>query len=184
MHFKFRSNNTNKIPLAPMGVLAPGSAHSRPSAQPSIDNRGNFSKQVSGGGGIKKIDHVGSIFNIFRFNNILIYIDEEVFKDVIYLLRLQILPQYSQHPSLRKDLKTKWIWIMLEMMMWRMLSNMTLRRLGRNLCGCWECRESIWRGNGWESDYVEDATKHGIERIGVVVENTVILRRRDSWECC
>ena len=31
-----------KFPLAPMGVLAPGSAHARPSAQPPIDNSGNF----------------------------------------------------------------------------------------------------------------------------------------------
>ena len=28
--------------LTPMGVLAPGSAHARPSAQPPIDIRGNF----------------------------------------------------------------------------------------------------------------------------------------------
>ena len=35
-----------KFPLMPMGVLAPGSAHARPSAQPPID--------VSGvGGGLK-----------------------------------------------------------------------------------------------------------------------------------
>jgi hypothetical protein len=30
------------IPLTPMGVLAPGSAHARPSAQPPIDVSGNF----------------------------------------------------------------------------------------------------------------------------------------------
>ena len=39
-----------KIPLAPMGVLAPGSAHARPSARPPIDTSGNFSPHMSGGG--------------------------------------------------------------------------------------------------------------------------------------
>ena len=34
LHFKF--------PLTPMGVLAPGSAHAEPSAQPLIDVRRNF----------------------------------------------------------------------------------------------------------------------------------------------
>ena len=37
-----------KFPLAPMGVLEPGSAHARPSAQPSIDTSGNCSAHVSG----------------------------------------------------------------------------------------------------------------------------------------
>ena len=32
-----------EIPLAPMGVLASGSAHSRPSARPPIDVSGKFS---------------------------------------------------------------------------------------------------------------------------------------------
>ena len=32
-------------------VLAPGSAHARPSARPPIDTSGNFSAQMSGGGG-------------------------------------------------------------------------------------------------------------------------------------
>ena len=36
-----------KIPLAPMGVLAPGSAHVRPSAQPPIVTSGNFPARVS-----------------------------------------------------------------------------------------------------------------------------------------
>ena len=40
----------DKIPLAPMGVLAPGSAHARPSAQPPIDTSGHFSAHMSGGG--------------------------------------------------------------------------------------------------------------------------------------
>ena len=31
-----------KFPLAPMGVLAPGSAHARPSARPPMDTSGNF----------------------------------------------------------------------------------------------------------------------------------------------
>ena len=35
------------FPLAPMGVLAPGSAHARPSARPPIDTSGNFSAHVS-----------------------------------------------------------------------------------------------------------------------------------------
>ena len=38
---------TGKIPLTPMGVLAPWSAHARPSAQPPIDVSGNFSPHVS-----------------------------------------------------------------------------------------------------------------------------------------
>ena len=40
----------DKFPLAPMGVLAPGSAHARPSARPPIDTIGNFSAHMSGGG--------------------------------------------------------------------------------------------------------------------------------------
>ena len=36
-----------EFPLTPMGVLAPGSAHARPSAQPPIDVSGNFSAHVS-----------------------------------------------------------------------------------------------------------------------------------------
>ena len=36
-----------QIPLAPMGVLAPGSAHARPSAQTPIDMSGNFPAHVS-----------------------------------------------------------------------------------------------------------------------------------------
>ena len=39
-----------KFPLAPMGVLAPGSAHSRPSAQPPIDPSGSFRSKCLGGG--------------------------------------------------------------------------------------------------------------------------------------
>ena len=35
------------FPLTPMGVLAPGSAHGRPSAQPPIDMSGNFPAHVS-----------------------------------------------------------------------------------------------------------------------------------------
>ena len=41
---------TCKIPLAPMGALAPGSAHARPSAQAPIYTSQKFSAQVSGGG--------------------------------------------------------------------------------------------------------------------------------------
>ena len=42
-----RKGKICKIPLAPMGVLAPGSAHARPSAWPPIDTSGNFSAHVS-----------------------------------------------------------------------------------------------------------------------------------------
>ena len=35
------------FPLTPMGVLAPGSAHVRPSAQAPIDMSGNFPAHVS-----------------------------------------------------------------------------------------------------------------------------------------
>ena len=44
-------DNNIKFPLAPMGVLAPGSAHARPSAKPPIDTSGNFSANMSGGVG-------------------------------------------------------------------------------------------------------------------------------------
>ena len=46
---KLTTNNfkLDKFPLAPMGVLAPGSAHARPSAQPPIDTSGNVSAHVS-----------------------------------------------------------------------------------------------------------------------------------------
>ena len=44
------ADRTNKFPLAPMGALAPGSAHARPSAQVPIDTSGIFLAQVSGGG--------------------------------------------------------------------------------------------------------------------------------------
>ena len=37
----------NEFPLTPMGVLAPGSAHARPSAQPLIFMSGNFPAHVS-----------------------------------------------------------------------------------------------------------------------------------------
>ena len=40
-----------QFPLAPMGALAPESAHPRPSAQTPIDTSGKFSAQVSGRGG-------------------------------------------------------------------------------------------------------------------------------------
>ena len=36
-----------QFPLTPMGVLAPGSAHARPFAQPPINVRGNFLAHVS-----------------------------------------------------------------------------------------------------------------------------------------
>ena len=36
-----------RFPLAPMGVLAPGSAHARPSTQPPIDMSGNCQAHMS-----------------------------------------------------------------------------------------------------------------------------------------
>ena len=46
-----KGDNTNeevkKFPLAPMGVLAPVSAHAGPSAQPPIGTSGNFPARVS-----------------------------------------------------------------------------------------------------------------------------------------
>ena len=45
-----------KFPLAPMGVLALGSKHARPSARPPIDTSGNFSAHMSGEGGGKLSD--------------------------------------------------------------------------------------------------------------------------------
>ena len=41
------NKNINKCPLTPMGVLAPRSAHKRPSAWPPIDMSGNFPAHVS-----------------------------------------------------------------------------------------------------------------------------------------
>ena len=37
----------SKFPLTPMGVLAPWSAHARPSAWPPINMRGDFPAHVS-----------------------------------------------------------------------------------------------------------------------------------------
>ena len=42
-----KKEERKRIPLTPMGVLAPGSAHARPSAQPPIDMSGNFPAHVS-----------------------------------------------------------------------------------------------------------------------------------------
>ena len=39
--------NIKVFPLAPMGVLAPGSAHARPSARPPIDISEKFPANVS-----------------------------------------------------------------------------------------------------------------------------------------
>ena len=41
------AENIYEFPLAPMGVLAPGSAQARPSARPPIDTSGNFPAQMS-----------------------------------------------------------------------------------------------------------------------------------------
>jgi hypothetical protein len=45
-----------EFPLAPMGVLAPGTAHARPLTQHPIDTSGNFSVQCLGGGGGKTFE--------------------------------------------------------------------------------------------------------------------------------
>ena len=47
----FQSITLNKFPLVPMGVLAPGSAHARPSARPPINTSGIFLAYMSGGEG-------------------------------------------------------------------------------------------------------------------------------------
>ena len=61
--FSVSSNNNSinlfKFPLAPMGVLAPVSAHAGPSAQPPIDTSGNFSARVSA-------ESISPNFPIFR----------------------------------------------------------------------------------------------------------------------
>jgi hypothetical protein len=52
-HYTDNMDNINlltryyKFPLAPMGVLAPGSGHARPSARPPIDTSGNFPAHMS-----------------------------------------------------------------------------------------------------------------------------------------
>ena len=48
MESRLKVRKQTQFPLAQMGVLAPGSAHARPSAQPPIDSRGNLSAQLSG----------------------------------------------------------------------------------------------------------------------------------------
>ena len=48
-----------KFPLAPMGVLAPVSAHAGPSAQPPIGTSGNFPARVSA-------ESISPNFPIFR----------------------------------------------------------------------------------------------------------------------
>ena len=54
---------SGKFPLAQMGVLAPGSAHTRPSARPPIDTSGNFSAHMSEGGKLSDSfsDQAGSL---------------------------------------------------------------------------------------------------------------------------
>ena len=42
-----KKKKIKEIPLAPMGVLAPGSAHARPSARLTIDTSGNFPAHMS-----------------------------------------------------------------------------------------------------------------------------------------
>ena len=46
-HLKNIKKEKGKFPLAPMGVLAPGSAHARPSAQPPVNTSGNLSAHMS-----------------------------------------------------------------------------------------------------------------------------------------
>ena len=42
-----QDKNVSKFPLPPMGVLAPSSAHARPSARPPINTSGNFPAHMS-----------------------------------------------------------------------------------------------------------------------------------------
>jgi hypothetical protein len=42
-----KNNKRNKFPLVTMGVLAPGSEHTKPSVQPPINTSGNFPPYVS-----------------------------------------------------------------------------------------------------------------------------------------
>ena len=51
-HFYGSSQKIFSISLAPMGVLAPGSGHARPSLRPPIDTSGIFLAHMSGGGEI------------------------------------------------------------------------------------------------------------------------------------
>jgi hypothetical protein len=44
---RIEGENNNKNPLAPMGVLAPGSEHARPSARAPIDTSGNSPADMS-----------------------------------------------------------------------------------------------------------------------------------------
>ena len=46
-HYVTRRIYHIKFPLAPMGVLVPGSAHARPSTQPPIDTSGNIPAHMS-----------------------------------------------------------------------------------------------------------------------------------------
>ena len=56
-----------KIPLVPMGILAPGSTHAWPSAQIPIDTSGNFSAHMSERGeGGKKYEFSGQFSRHFR----------------------------------------------------------------------------------------------------------------------
>ena len=49
----YKKQLKQKFTLAPMGVLAPGSAHAIPTAQPLINTSGNFLVHMSGGGDVK-----------------------------------------------------------------------------------------------------------------------------------
>jgi hypothetical protein len=57
-----KEETKRKFPLAPMGALALGSAHARPSAQAPIDTSGNFSAHMSGRG-VKNLKSV--LINFF-----------------------------------------------------------------------------------------------------------------------
>ena len=45
--YKEMTEDDDKFPLAPMGVLATGSEHARPSARPPINTSGNFLAHMS-----------------------------------------------------------------------------------------------------------------------------------------
>ena len=64
---KLQDAQQEQFPLAPMGVLAPGSAHTWPSAQPPIDTSEFFLPHVSGKGG--SFQATLSTFRVFLKKN-------------------------------------------------------------------------------------------------------------------
>ena len=59
-----------------MGVLAPGSAHARPSAQPPIDTNGNFSAHMSWRGANFKLIEINLEFKYKNKSSELIILED------------------------------------------------------------------------------------------------------------